>query len=80
MVCAKNINAYCFVTLTEFGNKVLDREREVCVANCVPYQEPLRTDLGTRFQFWELMQVFGPTMFHGNPCMPFVNNEIKFET
>lgn len=80
MICTKNTNNYCYVTLTEFGNSVLDRERNICKQNDIPYIEPLRTDLGIRFQIWELMQIFGPAMYNGSIAVPFVNNEIKFET
>lgn len=78
MVNSVNTNAYCYVVLTEFGNKILDRERQFYLANGVPYQEPLSTAHGLRFQLWELMQIFGPAMVHGNPDVPFVANEIKF--
>lgn len=28
---------------------------------------------------WELMRVFGPVMFHGNPNLPFEGNEVKLK-
>lgn len=31
-------------------------------------------------QFWELMRVFGPVMYNGNPNLPFENNVIELVT
>lgn len=33
----------------------------------------------TRFQFWELMNIFGESMWHGNPNLPFKGNTIYFK-
>jgi hypothetical protein len=31
----------------------------------------------TKWELWELMNVFGPEMYNGNPEMCFVDNEIQ---
>jgi hypothetical protein len=79
MLCAKKVDSYCYVKLTEFGRNILEADRCKSIAYGGIYLEPLVTDLGTRFQLWKLMQIFGPALNNGDIHVPFENNEIKFE-
>lgn len=78
-----NLNDKVKVKLTESGRETYRAFVAETVAPMVPYLPALdeNVDLDadgySSFHFWELMQVFGPKMYHGMTEMPFEANEIK---
>lgn len=68
---AINLNVHVEVELTPTGEKIRADH---------PMANPYRVEDGSRapckFQLWELMQVFGPHIFHGMLEAPFVGNVI----
>ena len=66
-----NVNIMTEVKLTDYGKKIL---------------EDYNTRLGfipiikerKRFQLWEVMSIFGKSMYNGNPEVPFIDNLIYF--
>lgn len=66
-----NINDTVRVKLTDTGRAMLVEQ------DMRAYKLP-EADGYTEFHLWELMQVFGSAMFHGNPNLPFETNmELK---
>lgn len=66
-----NINNYVWLKLTKDGQKVVDKSRTTSL-----YQ----LDNGwSRFQLWNLMNIFGGYMHLGNNKTYFENNEIFFQ-
>jgi hypothetical protein len=68
-----NVNDKVQVKLTKRGLKVLDDLYETC--GYIKYSE--HTSDTYKFELWELMNVFGESLFNGSePC--FESNEIVF--
>ena len=71
-----NLNDYVFVRLTPYGRTTYRLWRQ---GNHYPYSEVEVTGDELRFQAWELMQIFGPTMSMArNP--PFERLAIEMQT
>jgi hypothetical protein len=68
---AININEWVKVKLTDYGWEVLwERGHNIYV----------KTDAEgySKFQLWDLMNIFGHTLYLGNPKAPFEAGEIIF--
>ena len=63
------------VTLTEQGVLQL-RRTEDAILLPTQYQRKLN-DKDLTLPLWELMQIFGPQMYNGNPRQMFVDNEVR---
>ena len=69
-----NLNAKCWVTLTEHGLAVYRRYHTDL--NCPAPALPENNELAT--QLWDLFCIFGSSTFMGNHKM-FDNNEVRFQ-
>lgn len=64
-----NLNAKVRVQLTEHGKIILEMDEYAC-------NKP-DADGFLEMPFWELMRVFGPVMFNGNPHLPFTDMNVE---
>ena len=73
-----NLNEYVKVKLTDYGLKV---HRTHYLVKSAPVYRPPRVDEQgySKFQLWDLMNIFGSVMYLGNPNVPFENNEIIYD-
>ena len=67
-----NLNAQVVVVLTPYGKQVLNKYYRDLHSTCQAMDKE-------RFTLWELMQIFGPVLFHGNPQIPFEGNVFHFD-
>ena len=76
--CKKNnLNDYVYVKLTAFGKKVLS---DYCSKAGVAGKEARKLYYmrynTIKIQLWELMHIFGPTLYNGATEHPFTNGFI----
>ena len=66
-----NTNTKVKVVLTDYGME--------CLTNhCKTYRAQPPTNNQQEFTLWEVMNIFGPYLYHGNPRVPFEGNAIDF--
>ena len=78
-----NINDYICFRLTEAGEAAWNSEWSMSHPAGVPEiirQSATLPDGRIRMQLWEAMNTFGPSCFNGSNSLPFVKNEIFFES
>ncbi len=71
-----NLNEYVKVKLTKYGELMYDN-----YMSSKKYPISLRFDEQgySKFQLWDLMNIFGSVMYLGNPNVPFEGNEIVYD-
>jgi hypothetical protein len=72
-----NLNDTVKVKLTEYGWGIW--ERAWMVLGLAPPKKKIDEDGFTAFQLWDLMHVFGATMWIGNTNIAFEKNSIFLE-
>jgi hypothetical protein len=81
-----NINNRVQVQFTEYGKQILDDyykklyssvSGEMTPQSYQMYQNSLERGLQGEFSLWEIMHIFGPVTYIGNPKVPFVDNSIQ---
>ena len=73
-----NINSYCLVKLTAYGEKVLRQYEDAIPGIHLPSPHWDKKAKTFKAPLWELMHAFGPGMYMGNNDMPFENNSVEF--
>ena len=74
-----NVNQYVRVRLTDTGRKVHAEHYQRHVGNVFPYQPPVEdADGWSKWQMWELANIFGGSMYIGCevPFMPDIEIEV----
>ena len=72
-----NLNRYVKVKLTDYG---LGIHKYTKLYDPQTYRPPIIDEQGyTKFQLWDLMNIFGDVMYLGNPNVPFEGNEIIYD-
>ena len=74
-VSTYNINTQCSVTLTEHGVEVFNKHLTYFG---LPPSNKTQGDVYTA-PLWDIMSIFGGSMFNGATKMAFVNNEIRIK-
>jgi hypothetical protein len=72
-----NLNCYAIVKLSESGVACLLKHRAVH-GNIHGKFDPVNLVLTA--QVWELMEIFGPVIYHGAQMSPFVDNYMTVNT
>jgi len=78
-----NLNEYVKVKLTDYGEQIhygnyIAKGVSFCMKH--KYRPPLIDEQGySKFQLWDLMNIFGSVMYLGNPNVPFEGNEIVYD-
>ena len=71
-----NLNRMAIVALSELGVKVLLHWRSIHGAIHGKF-DPVTMTLN--IQVWELMEIFGPAIYHGAEMSPFIENEMTVD-
>ena len=77
-----NVNDNVWVKLTPVGEKMWTAAWRYMNTNGVPKairESYTEKDGRVRFQFHELMHIFGEAMWNGNSELPFKDNKLWFE-
>lgn len=74
-----NLNTQVTVELTDYGVEILMEFYKRLNKTSGGFVKIPLIEKRETFVLWDLMNVFGPYLYNGNPRVPFVNNEIHFE-
>ena len=72
-----NINTDIWVKLTEEGNKIILMKEVNNFGKPMPIKRETKNGY-TRFQLWEVMNLFGEELYHGNNKLP-IETDIMIE-
>ena len=69
-----NVNEQVTVVLTAYGEMILKREAPRYYDCNSIYDKITRT---LQLELWGIMDIFGKSMWNGNPDIPFANNKLE---